>query len=663
MERLERCEAYGAFNCSSYIISSDPETNAIVANGYNALMRGDNSALQASYINSWNFESENGQKIVQYLEKFTHPLFCRDADLGVFVSPAAVSNSYEVAVNLGLPKKSIKGLPVFESVSFGRDVHYLNDSRYPASSVELGKIFHMGEEEQQYSVCLDVNSLAMHTFITGSTGSGKSNTIYQLLNKLRKKGVHFLVVEPAKGEYKKVFGGQCKVYGTNSTKTELLKMNPFSFPSDIHVLEHIDRLIEIFNACWPMYAAMPAILKDAVEKSYERVGWNLRFSNCNPLKFPTFNDLMETLPEVMNSSVYSADTKNDYAGALITRVRSLTNGISGHIFCSGKELTDLELFDQDVIVDLSRVGSNETKSLMMGILVMKLQEYRLQLDTMNEDLVHVTVLEEAHNLLRRTSVTQSQEGANLQGKSVEMITNSIAEMRTYGEGFIIADQSPELLDEAVIRNTNTKIILRLPNQNDRELVGTSMALNKEQIVELAKLPKGVAAIYQNDWVEAVLCHFERYHEERPLNYTPKKNTSALEKYFEFLFGITERAEFSDEDIDLLQDWIGGLRENDSTLKILQSALSGKATSPKERKVLAYNIFEGKKVAAILEDEADVSVGIENANHKIMFTMGFSNETLVEVIRNNIMDVVFRMNQNGELLQRYRSFEETRRKFI
>ena len=146
-------------------------------------------------------------------------------------------------------------------------------------------------------------------------------------------------------------------------------------------------------------------------------------------KLPTFNDLIETLPEVRDSSMYSADTKSDYAGALITRVRSMTNGINGQIFCSNKELTDNDLFTQNVIVDLSRVGSNETKSLMMGILVMKLQEYRLMLDAMNEKLIHVTVLEEAHNLLRRTSLSQSQEGANLQGKSVEMITYSIAEMR------------------------------------------------------------------------------------------------------------------------------------------------------------------------------------------------------------------------------------------
>ena len=59
---------------------------------------------------------------------------------------------------------------------------------------------------------------------------------------------------------------------------KLLKINPFYFPeTKIHVLEHIERLIEIFNACWPMYAAMPAVLKEAVEEVYRRaVGGNLK---------------------------------------------------------------------------------------------------------------------------------------------------------------------------------------------------------------------------------------------------------------------------------------------------------------------------------------------------------------------------------------------------
>ena len=40
-----------------------------------------------------------------------------------------------------------------------------------------------------------------------------------------------------------------------------------------------------------------------------------------------------------------------------------------------------------------------------------------------------------------------------------------------------------------------------------------MALSDEQILELYKLEKGCAAVYQNDWEEAVLCQFGQYHKD------------------------------------------------------------------------------------------------------------------------------------------------------
>ena len=120
---------------------------------------------------------------------------------------------------------------------------------------------------------------------------------------------------------------------------------------------------------------------------------------------------------------------------------------------------------------------------------------------------------------------QIGEGSNLLGKSVEMLANSIAEMRTYGEAFIIADQAPGLLDMSVIRNTNTKIILRLPEYSDRELVGKAANLSDEQIEELAKLKTGVAAVYQNNWISPVLCQFDKYKGEEKeyfcLDLTPR----------------------------------------------------------------------------------------------------------------------------------------------
>jgi hypothetical protein len=157
----------------------------------------------------------------------------------------------------------------------------------------------------------------------------------------------------------------------------------------------------------------------------------------------------------------------------------------------------------------------------MGLLILKLQEYRMAISGGTDlALRHVTVLEEAHTILRRTSIEQSNESSNLLGKSVEMLANAIAEMRTYGEGFIVADQSPGLLDMSVIRNTNTKIILRLPDTGDRELVGKAASLNDDQIIELAKLQQGVAAVYQNDWIQPVLCKVQYF--EKPKNkYEPE----------------------------------------------------------------------------------------------------------------------------------------------
>ena len=156
-----------------------------------------------------------------------------------------------------------------------------------------------------------------------------------------------------------------------------------------------------------MYAAMPAILKEAMEKAYVAVGWDLGTSkNSKGNKYPNFADLLEQIDNIINESKYSADSKGDYSGALLTRVRSLTNGLNGLIFCND-DLKDDDLFDKNVIIDLSRIGSIETKSLIMGLLVMKLNEYRMTSGKINSPLSHITVLEEAHNLLKRTSTEQS----------------------------------------------------------------------------------------------------------------------------------------------------------------------------------------------------------------------------------------------------------------
>ncbi len=512
LKRINECESIGMWECAAYFLSDTRETAEMAAGTYKAIMKGENSGVETSAINLWGRQkADQLPALREYITNFIHPVFeYRFASSYVPVTAASLVSSNELAIHMGLPRKSVCGFPVIEHADFGKEV-IRYDSGEKKKGFPLGYIFEMGKATGT-EVELDCESLTMHTFITGSTGSGKSNTVYEILSRLREfYRIPFLVIEPAKGEYKNIFGqfADVTVYGTNPKLSNLLKINPFAFPKGVHVLEHLDRLVEIFNVCWPMYAAMPAILKEAMENAYTSAGWNLNTSeNEHGDKFPNFGDLFEQIDSVISESKYSADSKGDYSGALLTRVRSLTTGLNGQIFCSD-DIKNEDLFDKSVIVDLSRVGSTETKALIMGLLVMKLNEYRMDSGKINGSLSHITVLEEAHNLLKRTSTEQFSESSNLLGKSVELLANSIAEMRTYGEGFIIADQSPGLLDMSVIRNTNTKIILRLPEKSDRELAGYAAGLREDQISELAKLKKGVAAVYQNDWVEPVLVQINK----------------------------------------------------------------------------------------------------------------------------------------------------------
>ena len=517
LKRIDEFESLGMYECAAYFLSDDQYAAEVAASTYKALMRGENSGVEIAAINSWGqYQKDKTHLIGQYVKNFIHPVFRYNGAAGnIEVTPCSLVSGNELAIHMGLPRRSVCGLPVIEHADFGKEI-VTYDGAKRSSGINLGNIFNMGSVCNN-KVSLNINSLAMHTFVTGSTGSGKSNTVYEMVRQLDNFGINFLIIEPAKGEYKNVFGNlpDVRVLGTNPQFTDLLRINPFKFPKGIHILEHIDRLVEIFNVCWPMYAAMPAVLKDAILQAYQSCGWELSDSTNQYSEnlFPTFGDLLTELVDVIQHSAYSEEVKSNYTGSLVTRIKSLTNGLNGQIFAAN-EIDNSVLFDGKVIVDISRVGSAETKSLIMGILIMRLSEHRMSTCTdMNVPLRHVTVLEEAHNILKRTSTEQSSEGANVAGKSVEMISNAIAEMRTYGEGFIIADQSPSAVDMSAIRNTNTKIIMRLPDEQDRRLAGKSAGLKDNQLDEIAKLPKGVAVVYQNDWLEPVLCKIVKFRGE------------------------------------------------------------------------------------------------------------------------------------------------------
>lgn len=520
LEQTERLTREGAFRLAAYFIAGDQETALSAANLYRSQVYASGTASDASPICRWTKNSDIAL-FRAYLTRGLHPRFSFGRNTGFSLLYAAQNVAMsDMPMYFALPEKSVPGLNVTAYAGFARDVRTgLSEKPESQRQVQMGCVYHMGRPEEHNRVELDLDQLTKHLFVAGATGVGKSNFCYQLLDQALSQEIKVLIVEPAKGEYARVFGGRdgFRVFGTNLRYAPLLRINPFAFPDGIHVCEHIDRLLDIFKAAWPLTAAMPAILKDSVEQIYMDKGFDMILGDKpENAQFPSFADLLNKLPQVISRSDYSGENKGNYTGALVTRVKSMTNGIFGTVF-SADEVGDQALFDENCIVDISRIGSAETKALLMGVLVMRLSEYRMCSHMVNSKLRHLTLLEEAHHLLRRDTGS-SPEGINAKEASVEMITNAIAEMRTYGEGFVIADQSPAVLHPAAIRNTQTKAFFMLPDQEDRRIAASSVSLDEYQGQELSKLPTGVAVMYQSRWSSAVLCKVDYFLPEKGVPY-------------------------------------------------------------------------------------------------------------------------------------------------
>lgn len=288
MKRLEECEALGLWDFAAYIFSADFNLVSEVSHMYMSLTQGTESFMEKPAVNIWNAQSHGGarreeiRRIRDYITYLAHPIFWKNGKKthkyfgsdfwpGYVFCTAGVSGA-ELARSLNLPRKSVPGFAVIECAPFGREITSYDPLR--RGDIRIGNIHHMHHDEE-LEVTLNSNSLTSHVFVTGSTGSGKSNTVYTLLSRAK---TNFLVIEPAKGEYRQKFGSSVHKFGTNNLTDQILHLNPFAFPKGVHVFEHIDRILDVFNVCWPMYAAMPAVLKDAVIHAYEKKGWDMETS-------------------------------------------------------------------------------------------------------------------------------------------------------------------------------------------------------------------------------------------------------------------------------------------------------------------------------------------------------------------------------------------------
>jgi hypothetical protein len=139
---------------------------------------------------------------------------------------------------------------------------------------------------------------------------------------------------------------------------------------------------------------------------------------------------------------------------------------------------------------------------MMALLLNAITEHYQSVRGPSSDLVHVTLVEEAHRLLARSAGGKSAEDAQAKEKAAEAFANTLAENRKYGEGVIIAEQIPSKLVQDAVKNTNLKIMHRLTAEDDRRYLGETMGMDEKQRVFATRLQVGEALLYSDEFAEA-----------------------------------------------------------------------------------------------------------------------------------------------------------------
>ncbi len=351
-------------------------------------------------------------------------------------------------------------------------------------------------------------SLNRHAFVCGATGAGKSQTVRGLLEAATRVGIPWLVVEPAKAEY--------RLMAARLPGTEVIRIRPGELsdpPAGINPLEpapgaddtrfplqaHADLVRALFLAAFEASEPFPQVLTAALTRCYENAGWDLvtgepASPGIQP-GYPALEDLQATAMQVVNEIGYGREITDNVRGFVAVRISSLRQGTAGRFFQGGHPLDFTRLLDRNVVLEIEDTGDDRDKAFLMGTVLIRLTEH-LRMRQRAEGataprLRHLSVFEEAHRLLRQPQGPADGAAAH----AVEMFAGLLAEIRAYGEGLIIAEQIPAKLVPDVIKNTAVKIVHRLPAADDRQAVGATMNLTDEQSAYLVTLTPGEAAVF------------------------------------------------------------------------------------------------------------------------------------------------------------------------
>ena len=503
----------GLFRVNTYIFADNSATLLKLGNTLKSLSSGKKGNKRP--LEYYRLDNVKDKKIINNLVNFQMNKIQNDIEKDEFytVNSIEIGNGFvndfysskELSLIAGLPRKEVNGLKVTKQVEFGLNT---TDEKMK-EPLELGNLVQSGKILENSEVNIDKKDLNKHIFVAGVTGTGKTTTCQRIL---LESGMPFLVVEPAKTEYRIMKLSKktedMVIFTLGQDNIAPFRLNPFEFFPHESLTSRVDMIKAAIEASFDMEAAIPQLTESTIYECYKDYGWNVNTNKNtkfeNPFAddvyaFPTFSDILKKVDAVAEKQGFDERLKKDYIGSIKARLQSLTLGSKGLMLNTPRSIDFVGLLDKKVVLEIEEVKNTGEKSFVMGLIMTNLREALRAKYKENKHFKHITLIEEAHRLL-----SKFEPGDSVNKKQgVEIFADMLAEVRKYGESLIIADQIPNKLTPEVLKNTNTKIIHKLFAEDDKESVGNTMILEKEQKEFLSSLPTGRAVVFSQGWSKAV----------------------------------------------------------------------------------------------------------------------------------------------------------------
>lgn len=379
------------------------------------------------------------------------------------------------------------GLPINDTESSSKTY---SSNLINAGDIEIGLLKSSGNKD---SIGIMLKDLAKHMLVVGTPGSGKTTFSVGLLDRLWKDHhIPFLVIEPAKNEYRALVQSipDLQVFTPGKNFISPFVFNPFVPPKNVKLETYKSTLKTAFAAAVSMSTPLDKIFEESINNCYSDFKWLDTYTSDNKGLNFNISDFIKCFQKTFDEIGYTGDAKN-IGRAGVVRLNSLVN-----LFDNYFSIPIEDLLQKPTIIELAAIENSDQKALIIALLLLSILAYVNSNYVGEGDLKNVILLEEAHVLLDADS-NGSQVDANPSAIAQGLVKRMLAEIRSYGVGLVIADQSPRKVSTDVVGLTDIKVVFRLVESVDKQIIADSMNMSDSQVQRLSRLKPGEAFLFFN----------------------------------------------------------------------------------------------------------------------------------------------------------------------